>query len=200
MTISSNPRVSPTNSVEDTPTDRPPMAMTAVPQAVAMGAASASASANPATAAAAASPSSTTETNITPVSANTAGSSCGSEVNGMPMIQQPSIEEAEHREPSTTNMVPVGTSASSSTSSSVPPSQSTTIKMKDKAVAPKKTITAVKKTTALKKKKKPKKRKFSSILSGMMQKSRTESNSLQYERELLRKHLGGGNFRKVEQI
>ena len=73
--------------------------------------------------------------------------------------------------------------------------------MKDKAVAPKKTITVIKKTTtALKKKKKPKKKKFSSILSGMMQKSRTESNSLQYERELLRKHLGGGNFRKVEQI
>lgn len=199
MTISSNPRVSPTNSVEDTPTDRPPMAMTAVPQAVAMGAASASASTNPA--AAAASPSSITETNLTPESANTAGSSCGSEVNGVSMIQQPSLGEAEHREPSTTSMVPTaGTSASSSTSSSVLPSQSITITMKDKAGAPKKTITVIKKTTTLKKKKKPKKRKFSSILSGMMQKSRTESNSLQYERDLLRKHLGGGNFRKVEQI
>merc|ERR1711865_16089 len=172
-----------------------------VPQAVAVGAASASASTNPVTTtAAAASPSSTTDTHLTPESANTACSSCGSEVNGMPMIQQPSLDEAEHREPSTTNMVPTaGTSASSSTSSSVPPSQSTTIKMKDKAVAPKKTITVVKKTTtALKKKKKPKKLKFSSILSGMMQKSRP--NSLQKERDLLRKHLGGGNFRKVEQI
>merc|ERR1711865_1095195 len=90
-----------------------------VPQAVAVGAASASASTNPVTTtAAAASPSSTTDTHLTPESANTACSSCGSEVNGMPMIQQPSLDEAEHREPSTTNMVPTaGTSASSSTSS-----------------------------------------------------------------------------------
>merc|ERR1711865_901346 len=117
----------------------------------------------------------------------------------MGVVQQQQVppyhgtEEAEHREPSTSMVPTVGISAASQSTSS---SSST---MQAKAVAPKKMITAVKKTTtALKKKKKPKKLKFSSILSGMMQKSRP--NNLQQERELLRTHLGGGTFRKVEQI
>mmetsp|Transcript_7009 Transcript_7009/g.14928 ORF Transcript_7009/g.14928 Transcript_7009/m.14928 type:complete len:190 (-) Transcript_7009:328-897(-) len=47
---------------------------------------------------------------------------------------------------------------------------------------------------------KKKQRKFSSILSGMMKPKTNKDKSLAVEREALRRHLGGGNFAKVDKI
>jgi hypothetical protein len=80
------------------------------------------------------------------------------------------------------------------------PGNSLEIQKETPVPAPKKNSHTEKKPIKAKKTLKKKKKKFSSILSGMMQPKKKPKEGIEAEREALRKHLGGGNFVKVDKI